>query len=413
MSEDRMFILKHKDIDVAILQLNNDGEIMNHHIINPMHMPYLGSTKSRHLYDWWKQRSIPEGREHLLSLLKAYDCSSPSELLMKNLGLSLTDTYWICPAELTLLWEEVNLFKNGNKTIHFHSGEGRAHYSNSPDAALNGSLDKKAINIKGKWFLDKLSNPKYDNGIQNVNESFVSFVHRQQGFSEYTAYEILGEDSEINKYSRCHFFTDEHLELITAFQVTGGYKNEESYDSSTELNKFIDICINNGLDCGYVQNFLDYMIMIDFITTNADRHWDNFGILRDPDTLKFVSMAPIYDNGNSMFFDIPQYMNRASLLRLEDNGIDKLEINRLQLVHNKTLVKTSLLPTPLKVKKYYIEHGIDSTKAKMIADSYSNKLDLFLEFQHDIPISYDREMYYYLDEVPYVKQRPNPNYKDF
>jgi hypothetical protein len=155
------------------------------------------------------------------------------------------------------------------------------------------------------------------------------------------------------------------------------------------------------------------MIMIDFITTNADRHWDNFGILRDPDTLKFVSMAPIYDNGNSMFFDIPQYMNRASLLRLEDNGIDKLEINRLQLVHNKTLVNASLLPTPEEVKKYYLERSIESQKAKMIADSYSNKLDLFLEFQHDIPISYDREMYYYLDEVPYVKQRPNPNYKDF
>ncbi len=77
-----------------------------------------------------------------------------------------------------------------------------------------------------------------------------------------------------------------------------------------------------------------------------------------------------------------------------------------------TLVNDSLLPIPLEVEHYYLQHGIDPAKSKNIADSYSNKLDLFMEFQHDIPISYDREMYYYQNEVPYVKQKSNPNYKD-
>ena len=136
MSENRLFVLKQKNHDVAVMQLSLDGEIENYEIINPARMPYLGSTEKKHIYSWWKDRAIPEGRDRLLELLKEYDCESPQELLMKNLGLSLTDTYWISPAELDLTWEEVNLFDNGEDKIDFHDGEGRIHYSNSKDAAL-------------------------------------------------------------------------------------------------------------------------------------------------------------------------------------------------------------------------------------------------------------------------------------
>ena len=139
--------------------------------------------------------------------------------------------------------------------------------------------------------------------------------------------------------------------------------------------------MNSFLDRDYVQSFLDYMIMTDFIITNSDRHWHNFGILRDVETLRFISLAPIYDNGNSMFYDIYSPMNRASLLRLEDNGIIKQEVKRLELVKNRGLVDYALLPTPQAVRDYYLEHGIDTDRVNIITKSYSNKLDLFMEFQ--------------------------------
>lgn len=121
--------------------------------------------------------------------------------------------------------------------------------------------------------------------------------------------------------------------------------------------------------------------MTDFIITNSDRHWYNFGILRDTETLRFVSMAPIYDNGNSMFYNIYSPLNRASLLRLEDNGIIKQEVKRLDLVQDRDIINISLLPTPSQVEEYYLNHAIDKERVNIITRSYSNKLDLFMEYQ--------------------------------
>lgn len=52
-----------------------------------------------------------------------------------------------------------------------------------------------------------------------------------------------------------------------------------------------------------MQNFMDYMILTDFIISNTDEHLQNFGILRDPDTMKIIGPVPIYDSGNSMFYN--------------------------------------------------------------------------------------------------------------
>ena len=189
--------------------------------------------------------------------------------------------------------------------------------------------------------------------------------------------------------------------------MTGGYDLSNDYDGGKELAKFIRSCINNGLNADYVRHFLDYMLMTDFIITNSDRHWYNFGILRDTETLRFVSMAPIYDNGNSMFYNIYSPLNRASLLHLEDNGIIKQEVKRLDLVQDRNIINTSLLPTPSQVEEYYLNHAIDKERVNIITRSYSNKLDLFMEYQLGLPISYNTEMYDYISEVPVVNQQIN------
>ncbi len=43
------------------------------------------------------------------------------------------------------------------------------------------------------------------------------------------------------------------------------------------------------------------MIVLDFLLANTDRHWRNFGAIRDAVTLEWVGMAPIYDSGTSMW----------------------------------------------------------------------------------------------------------------
>lgn len=43
------------------------------------------------------------------------------------------------------------------------------------------------------------------------------------------------------------------------------------------------------------------MIMTDFILSGRDCHLSNVSILRDADTLQFMTPAPIYDSGKCLF----------------------------------------------------------------------------------------------------------------
>ena len=43
------------------------------------------------------------------------------------------------------------------------------------------------------------------------------------------------------------------------------------------------------------------MLVFDAVIYNEDRHFGNFGILRDNHTGKIISPAPIFDNGLSLF----------------------------------------------------------------------------------------------------------------
>lgn len=42
------------------------------------------------------------------------------------------------------------------------------------------------------------------------------------------------------------------------------------------------------------------MILFDAICINPDRHFGNFGLLRDNHTGNFIDFAPIFDNGESL-----------------------------------------------------------------------------------------------------------------
>jgi hypothetical protein len=44
------------------------------------------------------------------------------------------------------------------------------------------------------------------------------------------------------------------------------------------------------------------MITIDYIIGNTDRHLNNFGFIRNAETLQWISCAPIYDSGASLWY---------------------------------------------------------------------------------------------------------------
>ena len=41
----------------------------------------------------------------------------------------------------------------------------------------------------------------------------------------------------------------------------------------------------------------------DYIIANEDRHFNNFGVIRNAETLEWLGFAPIYDSGSSLGYD--------------------------------------------------------------------------------------------------------------
>ena len=48
---------------------------------------------------WWNKRAVPLNQGKIREILEQHGVSCPEAYLVKNLGLSLTDFYWIRPLE--------------------------------------------------------------------------------------------------------------------------------------------------------------------------------------------------------------------------------------------------------------------------------------------------------------------------
>lgn len=54
-----------------------------------------------------------------------------------------------------------------------------------------------------------------------------------------------------------------------------------------------------------IKSFLYKMVFLDYIIGNVDRHFGNFGFMRNADTLQWLGPAPVFDTENAMFFEYP------------------------------------------------------------------------------------------------------------
>ena len=45
------------------------------------------------------------------------------------------------------------------------------------------------------------------------------------------------------------------------------------------------------------------MLVVDYIIANEDRHFNNFGFVRNAETLEYLGMAPVYDSGTSLWYN--------------------------------------------------------------------------------------------------------------
>ena len=163
----------------------------------------------------------------------------------------------------------------------------------SPDNTSDGFLKKRWKIIDGKRCLVKGgSNPFRQ---QPFNEVIASKVMAELGIP-YVPYTLIWNKDA--PYSVCEDFVDENTELIPAWRIM---MTQKKNNSTSVYQHFVNCCTALGIKD--VEDFLNRMITLDYIIANEDRHFNNFGALRNAETLEWIGMAPIYDSGSSLGYD--------------------------------------------------------------------------------------------------------------
>lgn len=357
-TEEKLYSLMHRDDPVCAISIDTvSGAILRvSKPVSPELLPLGGSIDSAMLKKWWQRRAVPVGQGKIQRILEQMGIATPQEYLVKNLGLSLTDHYWIKPLDMELGWMDINLFTND-----FRDPVGDMQFGLkldaiqdlpvnvfSPSSSTQGDLIKRWIIVDGKRCL--LKGNLGGNSQESLNEIVATMLHQKQGKVPYVSYSTmrLGDNQQI--YCFCESFTSNEIELIPAIDIVESKKEDNAVSM---YEHFIHVCTKHGMDEGMVRTFLEYQTLADFVLTNTDRHLNNFGVLRNANTLEFIGMAPIFDSGNSMFWQNPRLPEYSDLTDIAVNSFRNTEKRMLQLVRNKDVLDFSKLPTEEELRAIY------------------------------------------------------------
>jgi hypothetical protein len=310
------YVLKHKELPVMYFNIDTDrfviSEIKN--IVDKKRLPFVLKESDNMticadlMGRWIEYRGISESRRDYEEKLIKYNAKNGRELSVNSFGLNLTDQYWLHKTKHDLKWKDYNFFNNGFKRLvekRIYPSEKKDESDNiHPDFSVDGGIIKEWLYDGKDRILVKEGKSKYNQ--EPFNEVIASKIMKYLGIThvDYSLKRI-----KKNAVSICKCMVNENTELLYARNVFDLNENKEL----DRYKQYIDICEKNGLKEIYKD--LDNMIIIDYLIGNTDRHPRNFGIIRNADNLEWIKAAPIYDNGNSLFYS-------EDIKKINNNNID-------------------------------------------------------------------------------------------
>lgn len=311
------FVFMHKNNPVAELEINeNTGYIEKiYDTFAAEHLPICvrfkkGITERADLNEWWMNRSIPASRSGIRNVLETLGISTPGALITRCYGLSLSDQYWIKPVNMDISWNNVNFYDNpfsdeiGDVLFGKPVSEKEISFF-SPDITTNGNLKKRWKMIEESRCLIKGGSRPFQQ--QPFNEAIASAIMRRLGIP-HIDYNVVWDENI--PYSTCNDFINAETELVNAWEVMLTVKQPNDVSL---YRHYVNCCEKLGIS--NIVDALNQMITLDFIIANEDRHFNNFGLIRNAETLEWIGVAPIFDSGSSLGYEqLPAQIRRSAIV---------------------------------------------------------------------------------------------------
>ncbi len=243
---------------------------------------------------WLEKRVIPKNRMFVNEILKTLGLSANDTQGIIDVckGLSLNDSYWVVPQGFDGTYEQYNLYENKFSEILSlvaYTGVGHSNeaFTTSPELTTNGMLPKgwRFIENDGIYLYKGGTTGASNTGNEPYSEFYACQIAEAMGLNA-VHYEL--EHWKGILASKCRLFTD----IDTSYIPIGRLVKEGGLKACLEYY--------GKLGNEYLEQ-LKSMLVFDAVIYNEDRHFGNFGVLRDNKSGEITEPAPIFDNGLSLF----------------------------------------------------------------------------------------------------------------
>lgn len=282
------FSLEKRGLEGLVVEILSTNEECNH--LMPLDMECTGEG----ILKWLERRVIPKNRTFVDQILKTLGLShnDTKGIIDVCKGLSLNDSYWIVPEGFEGTFEQYNLYDNRFSEMlalvaYTGAGQTKQAFTTSPELTTNGMLPKAWRFIEGDGiYLYKGGTSGASNaGREPFCEYYASQIAEVMGLNA-VHYDL--ENWKGITASKCKLFTDIDTSFVPIGRIVKAGGIQKCLDYYDKMGKDFSEQIRS-------------MLVFDALIYNEDRHFGNFGILRDNHTGKIVAPAPIFDNGLSLF----------------------------------------------------------------------------------------------------------------
>ena len=281
-----------------ILYINNEKA----HLL-PLDMERTGEGIVR----WLERRVIPKNRAFVDEILKVLGLSHSDTKGIIDVckGLSLNDSYWVVPEGFEGKFSQYNLYENRFSEIlalvaYTGAGQSRQAFSTSPELTTGGMLPKawRYVEHDGIYLYKGGTTGASNTGREPYCEFYASQIAETMRLNA-VHYDL--ENWKGITASKCPLFTDIHTSYIPIGRIVrkGGIAACLSYYDQLG---------------GEFSEQIRSMLVFDALIYNEDRHFGNFGVLRDNHSGEIIAPAPIFDNGFSLFC----YAGEEDFLNLDE-----------------------------------------------------------------------------------------------
>lgn len=281
------FTLEQRGIEGLVVGIESVNETLRH--LFPLDL----TLSTDGILRWLEKRVIPKNRTFVDEILKSLGLSANDTKGIIDVckGLSLNDSYWVVQEGFDGSFAQYNLYENRFSEIlslvaYTGQGQSKTALTTSPELTTNGMLPKAWRFLENGIYL-------YKGGTSGASNT------GNEPYSEYYASQVA-ETMRLNAVhydleqwkgilaSKCRLFTDRDTAYVPVGRIvtTGG------------LKAVLDYCTKLPPEA-YEQ--IKSMLVFDAVIYNEDRHFGNFGVLRDNHSGEVLGAAPIFDNGLSLF----------------------------------------------------------------------------------------------------------------